>query len=421
MAAGTASDKSVNDSGWVDVKPSGDGEWMDVKGPILYRPPALEAARAEVAQYPQEFQQSPEAAQARGAIPEMSQRALTERLWQPLTTGLVSPSTITRAVSGRTPEELIRSIAEREAQGKVPGLPGMAISAGRVLSPFTSPVSLGTMALGPVAGTEGALGTAAKVALEGTALPLATEGGINLLAPRREGETEPQTLERRLTGGAQLAGGLAGTLKAGPEPLRMTARGTGAALQTTGRIAGAPIRLASEGPGLTYRGIPVSPAAIAGGVAGTMIGERIAPGWVGYVAGAPAGMITGAKLAQGLEKLGGGLRRLGGYEAPPTPPEPIEAAEARRIIIPSETAPSLRTRRIIKLGEEHEPERIKGGAPWTWTNEKLIEMAKAGDEDARRIASDRGLNWRGGPTSYGNVPLPRGEVPPMRAKKIMER
>src|SRR5579863_4005332 len=73
---------------------------------------------------------------------------------------------------------------------------------------MTTPVGLGTMALGPVSKVPGAIGTAAKVALPLVSAGFAGKGVSDIAAAGTE--NTPEAWQQRLTGGAELAGGAAG-------------------------------------------------------------------------------------------------------------------------------------------------------------------------------------------------------------------
>lgn len=94
---------------------------------------------------------------------------------------------------------------------------------------------------------------------------------------------------------------------------------------------------------------------------------------------------------------------------PPPPvkfPEGPVSVEGNRIVQPGQIGES----RILKPGENFDAVRPKGGAPWTWSNERIKEMAEAGDQSAIQVAHGRGIRLSNNPTSQQlrNAPLPRG-------------
>jgi hypothetical protein len=95
------------------------------------------------------------------------------------------------------------------------------------------------------------------------------------------------------------------------------ARGTGALMEGTGKLARTPM----PDMHMPFVGGPVTPARVIGGVGGGLLGHEIVSGhpYGGLTAGASAGALAGDLAARGVERGGAALRRYGGYE-PPAPP-----------------------------------------------------------------------------------------------------
>ena len=140
------------------------------------------------------------------------------------TRGLISPQRITRALAGK---DVAGQIEGRRLGEALPGenpsqaywrtmREGVTKSGAETLSSLTSPVSLATAGLGAAGRIPGAVGTLAKAAGGATGLGFLGYGTEQATAPRRPEETTADVTERRLQGGAMMAGGTAGSMAGAP-------------------------------------------------------------------------------------------------------------------------------------------------------------------------------------------------------------
>jgi hypothetical protein len=146
--------------------------------------------------------------------------------WNTINKGLISSDTMKQMLAGlisggtMTPEQMEQGATQAANAGDPKAaaitrfLTGATGSAANVASSLTSPVSLGLAAatLGGSALPESAVATRAALTVPQLAASgaFAAQGGKQALTGRQPGENTADMLERRLSGGAQLAGGLAG-------------------------------------------------------------------------------------------------------------------------------------------------------------------------------------------------------------------
>lgn len=132
-------------------------------------------------------------------------------LWNRATTGLIPPERI-------SPQGVTEEVRRR---GPMPGQSptdfametfahGVSEDLGKTMSSFTSPLSIGTMALGPLGKVPGAVGTIARIAEPVVATGFGIHGASEMMTPRQPGEDLPEEIRRRLTGASQaIIGGIA--------------------------------------------------------------------------------------------------------------------------------------------------------------------------------------------------------------------
>lgn len=262
--------------------------------------------------------------------------------------------------------------------------------------------------------------------------------------------------EEQVAHGVGILAGMAIPALAGEEePVRPAARAVGTGIESTARFSRTPIS------DMSFRGFPVTPARLVGGMAGAKLGA-LSGQPEGVLAAGIGGVALGDRAAQGMESLGSKIKAWGGGEPiaplptkakpipkvprpsykgivreepeplspppplrysvktedtatktstkPAQPPKPVfsvkpSAIEEQPLIIqPGEGAPS----RII-AGDRglYEGRARPAGDPMMWTNQQILDFAELGDPDAIRALPIRGLTMKGRPTSYENVPLPK--------------
>ena len=161
--------------------------------------------------------------EALGRLQPRATPSLPGRAWDWATEGLVSPETITRAMTGRTPEQLREELQGYESETPTHAavrefVRGVYPDIGEVASAFTSPASIALIG----AGVAGALPraasrvgraaqTAARAVGPGLGVVFGEQGAEEAIPSQREGETPADALKRRLLGAGMLAmGGAAG-------------------------------------------------------------------------------------------------------------------------------------------------------------------------------------------------------------------
>jgi hypothetical protein len=187
------------------------------------------------------------------------------------------------------------------------------------------------MATGPLGETPGTVGEAAKVIQAGTS-PLFAAKGINDISAAGL-KNDPEAWEQRLQGGAELSGGAAGVTENAPviydaagNMMRPLARATGAGIERVGRFSRTPIS------DMSFRGFPVTPARLAGGMAGAKLGA-LSGQPEGVLAAGIGGVALGDRAAQGLESLGSKIKVWGGGE--PLSPLQVKSAPIPRVPRPT--------------------------------------------------------------------------------------
>ena len=135
-------------------------------------------------------------------------------LWEKINTGIVSPETITRAVTGRTREELgeMMQPGEGESPAAVAARTatlGALADIGEVTSPLTSPAGIAMMGLGVAGRAPTTLGRLARIGAAAPGAVFAGEGVSMAGMPRQEGESLADVTQRRLLGAGMAVGGAA--------------------------------------------------------------------------------------------------------------------------------------------------------------------------------------------------------------------
>jgi hypothetical protein len=155
-------------------------------------------------------------------------RSAIRKGWDWLNQGLISKDTMVRAISGYTPEQLNEGLAPYASETPTHAairefVRGAVQDTGATASSLTSPLAIGTAAVGAAGKIPGAAGTIAKTVTTGASAGFAAQGANQVVTAGTD--NTPEAWQQRLQGAAMVAGGVAGAtpgvkaaVKAVPSP-----------------------------------------------------------------------------------------------------------------------------------------------------------------------------------------------------------
>lgn len=138
------------------------------------------------------------------------------KIWDWANRGLVSKDVLVRAMTGMTPDQLNSALASYPEESPVHAAVreftrGAVQDTAQTASGFTSPLALGTMAVGAAGQVPGKVGTAARAIAGASSALFGAEGAKQAVQNAPEAlKGNPEAAQRALMGGSMAAGGAAG-------------------------------------------------------------------------------------------------------------------------------------------------------------------------------------------------------------------